>query len=756
MNLRGMFQQYVFRDEKTGFAIIRVKMMKDHPCNKKGCIPEYIVCSSNRCSVPDTMTSGESILMKGEFDTTRKLGFPFEGEKSFVFTEIDEIAPPDEASAIDYISGLGIRGIKEGVAERIVSVTGPDVTSYFDCNPNAQEFLQKLPRFPVIPLASIDNMIRRINSTGAQKAFSDKLAKFGFNYKEAYRLYHKIRNVKKTEMNEDQVLDCLRPQPFNDESVWSCYDFCADATIPFEAADSLAASLGYRAYDPARRFSLVKNVMEQMTSRGNSWTSIDDLYKSVKNTIKHSSFPDVVIAKLALYSTILNNPKYFVCEDSGARIYLTQSWRDEHIITTFIRKIKYSVKPLNYDEKIVNLIENESGITFSASQRRCFGFLRTSGVKIITGNAGTGKTTVISGLLAAYTSMNPGCSVALCAPTGRAAQRMTELCKNYGTNVQAFTIHKLLGFNAFDGNLTTEFNERNPLPSDLILVDEMSMVDAHMFSLLMRAIKKEALVLLCGDVDQLPSVQCGQVFYDLINSKKFETVRLDVNYRQSGKYNNIVENANIINNGIVDPRESNSFRLIRCRTEEEIQNMVLSIVEKDSQATVLSTVHAGCAGVDKLNKMLQPLRNPNSQKVAEYGDMVLCTGDAILMNHNNYKTGYVNGDIGIIRSGCYDKLTVQFGEETKVIPRSDFHDISLAYAMTIHKSQGSEYSSVVIVLPSLYQSMLARNLLYTAVTRAKQNIVVVSQDAAFECAVKKSTRGSRRTTLKDLLIKEIA
>lgn len=725
--------------DENGYSVLRVRLEPG----------KYAICEPNKCATPVGLTVGTPLKLVGDFRETRQFTYPCEGEPSFIFTEAVQIMPRDKASAVEFVEGMKIRGIASANAKHIVSVTGTDMEAYFRSNPDAEDFKNKIPS---LTLPSAEAFIRRVMTTTTQKKMLDIMHKHGATYSDVFKVYREVVKTLGRECTIDEALDILNPHTRNAEGYTEsgCYAYCAKADIPFDTTDAIAKELGYRAYHPERLRALVLQAMKTISSNGHTWSSLDDVYNVCRTLTKRSAFQDEYISRWAIYATVKTSPKWFVEEANGARIYLESSWFDERDIVTNLRRIQATSGVLPYNNSIISDVESERNITFSQAQRDCFDFLKETGVRIVTGGAGTGKTTTISGLLMAYTTLNPSNTVALCAPTGRAAQRMTELCRTYGSQVRAYTIHKLLDFVPFEGESKPAYDEANPLSADMIIVDEMSMVDAHLFSLLTKAVKSGALLILCGDANQLPSVGAGRVFWDLIDSGKFQFVRLTTNYRQGAGGDDIVRNANKINDGDPNLNPCSDFELIDCRNDTEMRDKVVELIQQNPNQTVLSTIRGNNAGVRALNKALQPIINTTPGGVV-FGDTIFKTNDTVLLNRNNYDVGYVNGDIGTIVSISNSRMTVRLGSEDKIIERNDFKDVSLAYAMTIHKSQGSEYDSVIIVLPPSAPHMMARNLLYTAVTRGKKHVTLIARSEDIKFAVSNVRNTDRRTTLKTLL-----
>lgn len=759
MEQYGVFHSYPYQDEESDRVLVRMRVAPGR----------YYICESRGNSLPRNLTYGTPLICEGELNTNIKYVGAYAHDKCFMCSSMTESMPRDVATAIEFVQHMGIHGIAEANARHIVDITGPDMEKYFWDNPDAADFKAKIPS---LKISSAEALIRRIMTTTTQQKMLQSFASHGATFQDIATLYKVIVQSVGRECTMDEVVSILKPHMMDAQGqiAHGIYYYGAKAEIEFDTIDAIGKSLGYRAYHPERLVSLMFKCMSNHAQNGHIWSSLSDVYKMCKTVTLTTAFPKIAISQWALYAAAKSSHGLFVVSDNGERIYLESSWFDERAIVSQLRRIQGSVRVLPYDETIVKEIENEFGVTFSDAQRQCFDFLKQTGIYIVTGGAGTGKTTTISGLLSAYTRLNPNGQVALCAPTGRAAQRMTELCGKFGENVKAYTIHKLLDFAPYNGETRPTYDESNPLAADFLIVDEMSMVDTHLFAVLSQAIKDGATVVLCGDVHQLSSVGAGQVFLDLIESNQFPVVRLTANYRQAqaGSNNSIISNATRINNGDWGLTVGPDFEIITCRNDQQMSDVVVDLATKHPDATVLSTVREGDAGVDMLNTRLQAIMNTTRGATLNIGKTTLRVNDRILMIRNDYELGYVNGDVGVITQiksksimdsngqKIFDDafVVVDIGGEEKEIPRKNARDISLAYAMTIHKSQGSEYDSVIIVLPSSSPNMWQRNLLYTAVTRAKKHVTIVCQADTIEHAVQNTKSIERRTALQELLCKQ--
>ncbi len=518
--------------------------------------------------------------------------------------------------------------------------------------------------------------------------------------------------------------------------------------IGFKLADKIAASLGVEKASPYRISSGVKYALAEYAARGHVYVPYRMLLDSTVNLLEvNSDFIEDEMGNMAFTDKIhmetINNERvvyylpYYMAEVNACKELI-------NLADTDFNTDEENASPLLKD------VEDESSITLSQKQREAVIQSIINGVTVITGGPGTGKTTIILFIIKIFEKI--GKKVMLCAPTGRAAKRITE-----STEREARTIHRMLeyAFGEDDSNLAFNKNEDSPLDCDVVIVDEMSMVDILLMNNLLKAIKKGTRLILVGDVDQLPSVGAGNVLSDIIYSNTIKTIRLDTIFRQSAG-SMIVQNAHLINKGLmpVYNKRDTDFFFMRENSSKNIIDMIVDLYNnrlplkynlnplKDIQ--VLSPMKKGEAGVIELNKKLQSAVNPPSKlkKEKTFGKYTFRVGDKVMQVKNNYQTewkifrdgnivtgeGIYNGDIGYIIyiDETEQELTVQFDEEREVTyPFSQLDELILAYATTVHKSQGSEFP--VIIMPIVWgpPMLLTRNLFYTAITRARQLVVLV-------------------------------
>lgn len=453
-------------------------------------------------------------------------------------------------------------------------------------------------------------------------------------------------------------------------------------------------------------------------------------------------------------------------EGSASRIYFGPFWYAESGSARLLRRLQKSptnLPPTSQQqwEKVFMLLKEKRGMVLAEKQRAAVQMAYSEKVSILTGGPGTGKSTSIRALIMLLRTRK--IDVALAAPTGRAAKRLTET-----TGVQAKTLHRLLEYAPHDNSY--QRNEDNPLPYQFLIVDEFSMVDILLFYHLLKALPRESHLLLVGDADQLPSVGPGNVLRDLLQSAVVPTVRLTELFRQA-QQSRIIVNAHRINAGLLPFTKIEQTSDFFFMTEEDpvkAQQLIVDLVQRRLPAKyhfnpitdiqVLSPMYKGAVGVKMLNERLQAQLNPQSMAQVEWGDRILRVGDKVMQTKNDYDKGVFNGDVGFIRRIDKENATVrvEFLEEAGPLyvnyEFSELDDLVLAYAVTVHKSQGSEYAAIIVPLFREHRMLLQRNLLYTAITRAKRFCVLVGQLQALDIAVHNNRVASRNTALTERLV----
>lgn len=515
--------------------------------------------------------------------------------------------------------------------------------------------------------------------------------------------------------------------------------------VGFKRADEVAEKLGYGKEDPRRiRAGLKFALQEQMQAAGHC--CMPRVMLAAKAAHKNVLDIDIELVKPEIDAAIEDG---LIVEDMDA-LYLPRYREAEEYVAGAITSLLRSTREYGDTDAIVNEAQRQTGIKYNDEQRTAISMAATEGVMILTGGPGTGKTTTLRGMLAVLTHY--GYTYELCAPTGRAAKRMSEM-----THQEAKTIHRLLEFQ--EGKFSRD--ESNPLAADVIICDEASMVDLLLMQSLLKAIKPTAKFIIIGDNDQLPSVGPGRVLGDLIDSGKVPTVKLTQIHRQAeGSY--IIYNAHRIINGnfpILDNKNSKDFFFDNVEDEEKAAQEVISLVRSrlpakypGKEIQVLCPNRKNSTGCNMLNVIMQEALNPEGPATEHHGT-IYRKGDRVMQTKNNYQKGIFNGDVGTVTSADGDSIYVMFddGDTAQHYADEELGELDLAYATTIHKSQGSEYDIVVIVLMKSASIMLQRNLLYTAVTRAKDVCVIVGQKQAIYTCIAEWRMTPRITRLKERL-----
>ncbi len=743
--IKGIPERIIFHNDDNAYTVLRVKIEET---NENIDEKDIIVCGYF-----PVIHLHESYQFFGQVKLHPRYGKQFEAD------QFRKLLPQSKAGIVQYLSGDLFPGIGKKTAEAIVEALGEAAISKILNDRNALNDVPKLSKEKADQI--YETLIEHQGLEKVMIALSD----YGFGPQLSMKIYQVYKN---------QAIDIINENP---------YRLVHDVEgIGFHRADELGKMLGLAADSPERiQAGVLFWLNERAMNDGHVYMPLEETLDGAGRLLstKEGTVDEAAIIREIEY---LEEEGKLVVDDGA--VYLPSLYYAEKGLVTSIKKLseqkdfERSFSESEFLEALGSL-EERLGIQYAPSQKEAIRAALTSPLMILTGGPGTGKTTVIKGIVEVYAELN-GLSlnpkdydddrpfpIALCAPTGRAAKRMNE-----STGLPATTIHRLLGWRGAQGGF--EHDEDHPISARLVIIDEMSMVDIWLANQLFKSLALPTQVVIVGDEDQLPSVGPGQVLNDLLQSGAIPTIRLTDIYRQA-QGSSIVELAHSIKNGVVpddlcEPKEDRRF--FECK-QAQIVDAVMQVCQnalkkgytvRDIQ--VLAPIYKGNAGVDALNAALQNLFNPpdDQKRALEYGDKTFRVGDKVLQLVNNPEENVFNGDIGEVVAVFRaketvekeDQLVVSFdGHEVRYLKR-DLNQLTLAYCCSIHKSQGSEFPIVVLPVVKGYHRMLRRNLIYTAVTRSKAYLILCGDPSAFAYAVGQAGVDRRYSRLKDKLADRLA
>ncbi len=709
ITIEGIVETVVFRNDDNGYTICKLR------CDKEvvtivGTIP--------------FINESQEYSVQGEWTVHPKFG------KQFKIESIHEIIPTTTSGIEKYLASGVIEGIGKVTAKKIVEFFGEDTIKILDSN------IEKLEEIPGIGKKRINTIMKSYLEQRVTKDIIIFFQSYGITVNMAMKIY------KKFGVN---CINIVKDNPY----ILTEYI----SGIGFRTADSIAKSLGIEKDSLFRIKSGVIYIINEFCAIGNTFIPMDRLRDKGMKLLEINSekFDEGV------YELIIDGKIKVEVVDNIDAVYNMSYLYLEMSVTRKIVELattNYDKLSLNVNEKI-NDFESKANIKLANSQKEAIEGAFFNGIEVITGGPGTGKTTIINCIVSIFESL--GLKVFMAAPTGRAAKRMAE-----ATGREAKTIHRLLEIGSYSEEEVDEIeNETSAIECDVLIVDEASMVDISLMNALLKAMQVGTRLIIVGDVDQLPSVGPGNVLRDIIESDAVKVVRLNEIFRQ-GQESMIVQNAHLINEGkmpILNTKNSD-FYLERAADSEVMLEKIIGLVktrlpkfnvEWDSvrDIQVLSPMRKGIMGIDNLNIQLQQVLNPKSKDKdeVEIKDMIFRVGDKVMQIKNNYTLkwsknnsgeegkGVFNGDVGYITevNEDEDKITVCF-EDDKIVEyeESDLDEITLAYAVTIHKSQGSEFPVVIMPMFMGPPLLMNRNLLYTGITRAKKLVVLVGNSKVVE------------------------
>ena len=716
-----VYKRTVFRDEKTGFTIFSVETDSDEvPKSGSG----GTVCKGNVARFPP----GIPIRVNGELNTN----------DDGAYIKVISCVPETEkiSAGISFLSGGEFPGIGIKKAEKIMNKAGNDLFAFCK-NEEAKHILTE---DGTLTQEEAEKVVARVNGYSAMQEVFTWISKYGGTCEDAEQIYDIYGN---------DSIEKIRSSPY----------FSGLYCMKYSTREAIGRERSVRTHDGKRIKSLVREAFRIAEGSGSTCVTMKMLLR-ICSGIETSANMGYRTLPICIAAYVMEDTKnYKIVEWEGTvYIYRKLIFDEEARAASHVKRIMRSGQE-EYDEGSIEEIEKELGIQYNEEQKEAVALAGKTGIVLLTGGPGTGKSTTIKGMISYFRQIRPEGKIALCAPTGSAAKRIREL-----TGDDAETIHRLMEVRPFDNGMLACRDEYNQLPYDMIIADEFSMTDTELFMMFMSGVKNGALVVLAGDDDQLSSVGPGNVFHDMIESGLFRTCRLTKVYRQDGG-SSILKNAEKIRNGRTDLIEDKNTEIIYVDTDEEAEKTVLDIASEDfgNDSVRLYTPVRNPAyriGKTNMNMMMRDIKRkdrPENEPKLVYGGVVFSEGDPIIMCRNNYRTGYMNGDEGYVwkvhETGDGRKyLEVNIDNDLKVISGGDLDDIDLAYALTTHKSQGSECDISIIIVPEKPAGMLIRNLIYVAATRArKKNIFVVQKRRSLEKAITTDGRPRRITGLKYML-----
>ena len=632
---------------------------------------------------------------------------------------------PESVDGIERFLGSGaVKGLGPALAHRVVAAFGKDTMKILERDP---QWLLEVEGIGPKKLAVITE------SFYEEKQVNDiayDLEQHGVAGRYAGRLLQKYG---------DDVHYVLTEEP---------YRMIAEIDgIGFKTADQMALAYGMDRQDPQRLSAGLTYVLQTMTQNGHVCIPDAELVRRAAFILQADALGLHDILKEAIEVGQLCTADF----QGTVYVYTPEAYEEENYIARRIQDMA-AMKPLpmkTHVQLFLDRWQDSCHFELADKQREAVEKSLESGMTVITGGPGTGKTTVVQTII--RLAEQEGLRILLCAPTGRAAKRLAET-----TQRKAKTIHRLLIPDGRQGRIQVfEYNETKLLPADLVIVDEVSMLDMEMMYHLLSALKPQCRCILVGDADQLPSVGAGAVLHDIIASGQVPVVRLDTIFRQQ-EGGRIVTNAHLINSGRLPVvNEDPEFRFVEIEDEAHGAEKISALYNSELLETgdkfavqVLSPMYKNPCGVDNLNQLIQGRFNPPAEEKGELKgkNVIFRVGDKVMQKHNDYEKGVFNGDIGEIFAIQKDMVYVRYPEQDVKYEGQEVDEITLAYAITVHKSQGSEYHTVIMVLVNSHAIMLQRNLFYTAVTRAKRKVILVGSKRAVQTAVQ-NQRTSRRFTL---------
>ncbi len=723
IQIEGMVENVVFGNESTGFAVVELNTGEE-------ILPVVGILYG--------VEEGEELKLTGNFTSHPKFGHQFK-------VDFYERNLPANAIAIrKFLASGAVKGIGAVLAQRIVDTFGEETLNILEENP------LRLAEVKGITLKKADALSNEFSRLFGMRSAMMFFSSFGISPIQGIRIWKKWGVIS---------VDVIKDNP---------YLLCeSDIMVEFKIADRMALALGFEEKSSKRIFGAIQHILRHNLKNGHTCLARDTIISLAVKMLNNVGNDDIEIE----IDNRIEDSELFSVQKNKEFLFLPYMYASERYIALRLSMMLKNKFFIHKDiDKMIDKIENEKEIKYEELQREAIKEALTQSIVILTGGPGTGKTTTLNAVIDLLEK--EGLSIALAAPTGRAAKRISEV-----TGKDAKTIHRLLEMD-YTANEDLRFihNEKNPLKADAVIIDEMSMVDTTLFESLLRGIKFGAKLILVGDSDQLPSVGAGNILHDLIGSKKIPTIELKQVFRQAAE-SLIVTNAHKIVNGEMPELsdKENDFFFIGRNSELSVSETVVELLAKRLPKSygfspvcdiqVLTPQRQGELGVYALNSKLQQVINPESDSKKEYKNnfFTFREGDKVMQIKNNYDMewekdsnkgfGIFNGDIGIINKIDYalSVMVIDFEERICYYPFEMTSELELAYAITVHKSQGSEYDAVILPVYAGFDKLYFRNLLYTAVTRAKKLLIIVGSKNRVSYMVQNNRKMLRYTNLKNFL-----
>lgn len=720
--IKGTISKIIYRNNSNGYTVGLIKIKEsDEEVGKietfTGVLPEF-----NEKTI---------YQLNGTFTTHNKYGYQFQVDS------FEIVLPEKKDELVDFLSS-DLFPIGEKTAKKIVGAFGEDT---IDVILNNKEKLLEIPRLGIERINKINNILKEYQSTSNIVL---ELNRMGFNTKDSLMLLNKYK---------DKVIRII------DNNI---YDLIDNINLNFKEIDTIAINNKYDLYDERRIEALIIYLLNEITfEQGDTYSFFQEIYNSI---IKY--LPDLKSEDLEYYLIKLSKQKRVVIKKE--KYYLKELYdAEEYIADRIYRLNNMERRKLPKLKEKIKELEQKIGITYDESQKNAIITSLNNNFTITTGGPGTGKTTIIKGIIRMLVDtchISPQ-NIALLAPTGRASRKLMEVC-----NIPAYTIHKYLGWDK--DNNTFSHNEINVCKEEYIIVDEASMIDTMLMFSLLKGTRLDSKFIFIGDYYQLPSVSQGQVLKDMIDSEVLDVIKLNNLYRQKdGNYiidlAHEIKNKELSDNFLTKKEDYNFIEVDNDYVLTSIKDIILKALEKgyrEKDIQVLAPMYKSQNGIDNLNKMLQEIFNPKSNDKNELtvGNKTYREGDKVLELVNDSDNSISNGDLGYIinitnkekNDNKKNEIIVDFDGNIVSFSPDKFINITHGYAISVHKSQGGEFNMVIIPFVNSFKRMLYNKLIYTAVTRAKSKLILIGSREAFVYGVNNDYVNNRKTTLKEMLIKK--